>query len=136
MRFGHRLSKWWTKRRRTVASGSQRCSEEMDAAISTPLELDAWPPTYEGPPAAGDDAGQGPLWVCQKSAGGGSAPGRVSGSVGRPPFWGRETIFSYKGVGKNGPLFAPILHLSRRSPCGSGITSWRVKCHPDAGSCD
>ena len=46
------------------------------------------------------------------------------GPQGGPRF-GAARLFSVRRRGgKNGPLFAVILHHPRRPPCGSGITSW------------
>ena len=52
--------------RSLVASGSQRCGEEVGATISTTLEAVPRPFAWQGCPADGDDASEGPVLDCQK----------------------------------------------------------------------
>ena len=91
----------------------------MDATISTTLEPEPRPFAWQGSPADGDDAGEGPCWECQKVA-----------TVAPPllAFWGPQSgpllgavcLFPLKLGGANmEPISASFL-----SPEATAVWQW------------
>ena len=79
MRLGHRHKQRAPEMRSLVAPGPQRRGEKMAATLSKTLEPVPRPFACQGCPPDGDDASEGPFWVCQKNS-----------TVAPPlaPFWG------------------------------------------------
>ena len=138
MRLGHRQQQWPEERRCLVASGQQRSGKEMDAAISTALELDPRPFAYEGYLANGDDAGEGPFRVCLKSIYC-VPPAFQNGGRRAAPVLGPCVCFVLAKGLKKRHLFWPISRAHRQpasgckdrqsntrwSPCGSTVLRTR-----------